>query len=151
VLSDGAPVIQAVALWVAVDHATGQPRALGDDFYRVYGEAVAGRRVSARLELPAPPDGAAGREWPTRATDFDTAGHVNNTVYWAALEDVIAETGTPPPRSGLLEHHRPVLPGDRPVLRTAVTAPSPDGPGHVSAWLAGESGEVRYASGRLSG
>ena len=150
VLSGGTAVIQAVALWVAVDHATGQPCALGDDFYHVYGEAVAGRRVSARLELPGPAAGATARAWPVRATDFDTAGHVNNTVYWAALEDVIAETGAPPPRSALMEHHRPVLPGDRPVLRTAVTPPSPDGPGHTSAWLTDASGEVRYASARVA-
>jgi acyl-ACP thioesterase len=147
---DGAAVIQAVALWVAVDHASGQPCSLGEDFYRFYGEATQGHRVSARLELPAPDRGAAARDWPTRAADFDTAGHVNNTVYWAALEDVIRETRADPPRRALLECHRPVLPADRPVLRTAVVPPSPDGPGHTGAWLTDPGGEIRYASARLT-
>jgi acyl-ACP thioesterase len=157
VLDGGDAVIQAVALWVAVDHATGQPCALGDDFYRFYGEATQGRRSSARLELPGPAEAAptqtTARDWPIRATDFDTAGHVNNTVYWAALEDVINDTGSGPPRHALLEYHRPILPGDRPTLRTATVPPSPDGPGHTDAWLTDEDrtpNESRYASARIT-
>jgi acyl-ACP thioesterase len=150
VISGGAPVIQAVALWVAVDHATGQLCSLGDDFYRLYGEAAQGRRAPARLELPGPDGSAQGRDWPTRAADFDTAGHVNNTVHWAALEDVIRETRTDPPRRALLEYHRPVLAADHPVLRAAAVPPSPDGPGRTDAWLTDAGGETRYASARLS-
>ena len=98
--------------------------------------------------LPAPAGtGAAAKDWPLRAADFDTAGHVNNTVYWAALEDVIGDT---PPRRALLEYHRPVLPADRPVLRTAAVAPSADGPGHTDAWLTDAGNAVRYASARLA-
>jgi hypothetical protein len=94
--------------------ATGRLRPLGDDFDRWYGAAAQGHRASARLELPGPAGSAPARGWPTRAADFDTAGHVNNTVYWAALEDVIQETQADPPRRGLLEYHRPILAGDRP-------------------------------------
>lgn len=157
VLDGGDAVMQAVALWVAVDHATGQPCALGDDFYQFYGEATQGRRSSARLELPGPAEAAptqtTAQDWPIRATDFDTAGHVNNTVYWAALEDVINDTGSGPPRHALLEYHRPILPGDRPTLRTASVPPSPDGPGHTDAWLTDEDrapNESRYASARIT-
>jgi acyl-ACP thioesterase len=150
VSSGGAAVIQAVALWVAVDHATGQPCSLGADFYRFYGEATQGRRASARLELPGPDVDAPARPWPTRAADFDTGGHVNNTVYWAALEDVIQQTLAIPPRRTLLEHHRPILPDDRPALRAAVVPPSPDGPGYTGAWLTDTDGGIRYASARLS-
>ena len=150
VISGGDAVIQAVALWVAVDHATGQPCSLGDDFHRFYGEAAQGHRAPARLELPGPDGNASARDWPTRAADFDTAGHVNNTVYWAALEDVIQETRANPPRRALLEYHRPILPADRPALRTAVVPPSPDGPGHTDAWLTDAGGEIRYASARLT-
>lgn len=150
VISGGGPVIQAVALWVAADRATGQPCSLGDDFYRFYGESAQGHRASARLELPGPDRDAAARDWPTRAVDFDTAAHVNNTVYWAALEDVIREAGADPPRRALLEYHRAILAGDRPVLRAAVVPRSPDGPGRTDAWLTDAGGEIRYASARLT-
>jgi acyl-ACP thioesterase len=150
VISGGGAVIQAVALWVAVDHASGQPCSLGDAFFRFYGEAAQGRRASARLELPGSDGNAPARDWPTRAVDFDTAGHVNNTVYWAALEDVIRETQANAPRRAVLEYHRPILASDRPVLRTAVVPPSPDGPGRTDAWLTDAGGAIRYASARLT-
>ncbi|MGH3170154.1 MAG: acyl-ACP thioesterase domain-containing protein, partial [Trebonia sp.] len=165
----GTPLMQATALWVAVDRETGQPCPLGDDFHRFYGEAAQGRRATARLGIPAPdspppdgtaPDGTArkrkapdrtarkrkAQDWPVRAADFDTAGHMNNTVYWAAVEDVIAGTGWRPGHA-LMEYHRPVLPGSRPELLTETDPPCPDGPGHVRAWLT-ENGN-RFASASL--
>jgi hypothetical protein len=75
---------------------------------------------------------------------------VNNTVYWAALEDVIQEAQADPPRRALLEYHRPILAADRPALRAAVVPPSPDGPGRTDAWLTDAGGEIRYASARLT-
>lgn len=152
------PLMQATALWVAVDRETGQPCPLGDDFHRFYGEAAQGRRASARLEIPGPTSPALdetaldetalneARDWPVRAADFDTAGHMNNTVYWAAVEDVIAGAGWLPGHA-LVEYHRPVLPGSRPELLTETEPPSPDGPGHVRAWLT-ENGN-RFASASL--
>jgi acyl-ACP thioesterase len=150
VISGGGAVIQAVVIWVAVDRATGQLCSLGDDFHRFYGEAAQGHRASARLELPGPDGNAPARDWPTRAADFDTAGHVNNTVYWAALEDVLKGTQASPPRRTMLEYHRPILTADRPILRAAVVRPSPDSPGHTDAWLTDAGGKIRYASARLT-
>lgn len=150
VLSGAGPVMQAVAVWVAVDQVTGQPCPLGEDFRRLYGEAAGEHQVSARLDLPGPGAGAPARAWPTRAADFDTARHVNNTVYWAALEDVIAEAGAGPPGCAVVEYHRPVLPADRPVLRYRVVPSSPGAARRTDAWLTDAGGEIRYASARLS-
>jgi len=72
-------LMQATAVWVAVGR-DGAPAALGPGFHRRYGAAAGGRRVSARLTLPAPGPAAAGRPWPVRASDLDPAGHVNNAV-----------------------------------------------------------------------
>ena len=90
VAGPGGPLIQAVAIWAAVDLISGAPVPLGDEFFRHYGQATQGRKASARLSLPKPDAGTPGRAWPLRATDFDTAGHVNNTIAWAAVEDVLA-------------------------------------------------------------
>ena len=60
--------------------------------FGVYGEATAGRRVSTKLELPDPPAGIPGRPWPLRATDIDLHGHVNNAVYWQAVEHALASS-----------------------------------------------------------
>jgi acyl-ACP thioesterase len=86
-------VMQARAIWVAIGRATGEPVPLGPGFGRIYGESAQGHRVSARLSLPAPSGAGGGRDWPLRASDFDTAGHVNNTIHWAAVEEVLAGDG----------------------------------------------------------
>jgi acyl-ACP thioesterase len=84
--------MQARAIWVAIDRASGEPVPLGPGFHRIYGESAQGHRVSARLSLPAPDGvGGGGRDWPLRASDFDTAGHVNNTIHWIAVEEALAE------------------------------------------------------------
>jgi acyl-ACP thioesterase len=152
-------LIQAVAVWVAADLATGRPCPLGEDFHRIYGEAAQGRSVSARLSLPgpesvlpAPGTAGAGRDWPLRASDFDTAGHVNNTVHWAAVEDVVAGLGWLP-AGAELEYHRPIGPACRPRLLTAPAVPAGGGAGGkagggICAWLL--DGAERLASGRLA-
>src|SRR6202012_2698108 len=114
--------LQPGGMWAAVDLAGGQPVPLGDDFFRWYGEATQGRKVSARLSLPKPESGPEpgppGRSWPLRATDFDIAGHANNAIAWAAVEDVLAAGDWRPARAEL-EYHRPMLPSTEPRLLTA--------------------------------
>jgi acyl-ACP thioesterase len=80
--------IEASSVWVYVDDATARPAPLPSLFLEAYGEASGGRTVSSRLTLPLPA-GEAGerRPWPLRSTDFDVLGHVNNSVYWAIVED----------------------------------------------------------------
>jgi acyl-ACP thioesterase len=92
---DNGGSIEVVALWVHVDTATGRPKRLTQSFFDAYGEAAGGRTVHPRLAHGGPPDGRASKPWQLRFSDFDLLGHVNNAVYWAAVEecfDVIAPT-----------------------------------------------------------
>ncbi len=136
----GDDLIQARAVWVAVARADGRPAPLGEKFYRLYGSAAQGRTVSARLSHPGPPKPYSARIWPLRASDFDTAGHVNNAIHWAAVEDILPGLGWLP-TSAEFEYHRPVLPGSDPQLITGHAA------GQLSAWLL--TGSQRLASARL--
>lgn len=77
----------ARAVWVYVSLETGAPHSLPARFFEVYGEDARANKISARLQHPAPPVDAPRRSWPLRATDFDVFGHVNNAVYWSAIED----------------------------------------------------------------
>jgi acyl-ACP thioesterase len=134
-------LVQARALWVAVTREDGRPCPLGPAFHRIYTPSAGGRQVSARLSLPGPPDARAGTPWPLRATDIDLAGHVNNSVHWAAVEDVLA--GLPDaPVSAELEYHRPILPGQQPALVTS------HADGQAGIWLLDGAG--RLASARLT-
>jgi acyl-ACP thioesterase len=110
-------LVQAKAVWAAVGEPDGRPVPLSAGFMKVYGESAAGRAVSVRLRHPRPDGAAAGRPWPLRATDFDAAGHVNNTVHWAAVEDELAVSGWVPAVAEM-EYHRAITPDCAPLLLT---------------------------------
>lgn len=133
-------LVQARVVWVAISRADGRPCPLGPTFHRLYGPSTDGRQVSARLSHPGPPPGQTGRTWTLRASDIDPAGHVNNTVHWAAVEDVLAGV-TGAPVAAELEYHRPILPGREPRL---VTSRADD-----QAWVWLLDGTQRLASARL--
>jgi acyl-ACP thioesterase len=134
-------LIQARAVWVAITRADGSPCPLGAEFHRLYGPSTSGRRVSARLSHPGPPPAQAGEPWPLRAADFDPAGHVNNSIHWAAAEDVLAGDGRLP-AGAELEYHRAVLPGHQPRLASAHAGDQ------IWLWLL--DGPHRLASARLA-
>ena len=133
-------LVQATAVWAAISLADGRPVPLGPEFHRLYGEAAQGRTASVRLSHPRAPEPADGRPWPVRASDFDPAGHVNNAIHWAAVEDVLAGLDWLP-AGAELEYHREILPGCEPRL---VTSKEPD---QVLVWLL--NGTQRLASARL--
>jgi acyl-ACP thioesterase len=146
----GQPLVQATAVWAAVGRADGRPVPLSPAFLAIYGEAAGGRVVSVRLSHPRPAAALDGngadissppRDWPLRAVDFDTAGHVNNAVHWAVVEDELA-AGGPLPGTAEIEYQRAILPGCRPSVRTSRGA---DG---TMLWLL--EGERVLASARLA-
>jgi acyl-ACP thioesterase len=108
--------VEAVATWVWIDSQTARPKRFPPEFVGQYERSAAGRDASVRLRHPDPPDGCARRAWLFRATDEDVAGHVNNSHYWASVEEELA--GTAPERfDAEIEYREPMLPGEAVVLR----------------------------------
>lgn len=104
---DGA-LVEVAALWVHLDSAGARPQRLPAGFDAVYGAAANGRRVKARLRHPAaPPAAAAPRDWAFRAADLDLARHVNNSAYWAALEEELVRADPAEPFAAEIEHRAP--------------------------------------------
>jgi acyl-ACP thioesterase len=124
-----APALDAVAVWVYVDSA-GRPVRLEHWFFEHYGEAAGGRRVSSRLRLPLPDNGASARPWPLRATDFDLLGHLNNAAYWHAVEDELARLAPQSvPATAELEHRTAIDPDEPVMLRSVLEGD------RLSVWL----------------
>jgi acyl-ACP thioesterase len=138
--------VEAVSLWVHLDPVSWRPVPLSRAEIDAYGDAAAGRRVTARLRHPAPgpdqrhpapgpdqrhpapgpdqrhparpPDEQRGR-WRFREIDCDIAGHINNAVYWQPLEEELLAGEVPEPSSldVEIEFRTPAQPGEMVVLR----------------------------------
>ncbi|MGI9624997.1 MAG: acyl-[acyl-carrier-protein] thioesterase [Acidimicrobiales bacterium] len=102
---------ESVVLWVAVDTKTGAPARLPDSFHDSYGEAHAGRKVSARLQHGSPPSHADPTEWQFREADMDRLGHVNNAAYWTIVEERYRSHERPSAFRAEVEYRDPTVAG----------------------------------------
>lgn len=108
ILGAQAGLIETDSVWIHLDRE-GRPARI-DPSFGVYWEAAGGRRVSGRFELPEPARDAPRRPWPLRKADQDVMAHVNNAVYWSAIEEVLVDTARL--LSATLEFRRAIDYGD---------------------------------------
>ena len=132
VTGDGGGRIEVDSVWI---HLGPDQRPARIEHFDVYAAATGGRSVSTKLVLQDPPPGLGRSPWPLRATDVDVHGHVNNAVYWQAVEHRLA--GSDPdlrlPHRALLDYRDPVDLADQVELVDAR-----EGDGRVVAFLAGD-------------
>ena len=116
---DGQQLARATAVWAAISRADGRPVPPSAEFAAIYGPSAAGRIATARLSHPRPNSisDTPSRHWPLRAVDFDTGGHVNNTVHWQVVEDELATVGWLPSVAEI-EYQRAIMPDCVPRLVT---------------------------------
>jgi acyl-ACP thioesterase len=132
--------VEAAVLWAALDSRSGRLSALPAGFATTWG--VGARRVSARLQLDAPPPEAGGRPWALRSTDLDVLGHVNNACHWEAVEDELARVLPGRiPVAAECEYPLPLDRGDAVRVVSAVAQPRPPAQSNVlHLWLVSERG-----------
>ena len=90
VTGDAGGRIEVDSVWIHLDR-NGVPSRIEE--FGVYAGAADGRRVSTRAALPEPRAPVRRLPWPLRATDIDLHGHVNNAVYWQAVEQLLIGNG----------------------------------------------------------
>ena len=118
VRSDDGGLVEAVALWVHLDPVGARPRPMPEGFEAVYGPSAAGRHVRARLRHRGePPADGQSAPWRFRAADLDLADHVNNAVYWQALEEDLVGDGAREPFDAEIEHRAPADVGEAALVR----------------------------------
>ena len=110
--------IEVDSVWI---HLGPEQRPARIESFGIYAEATGGRPVSTRLELTAPRDDAPRSPWPLRSTDVDLHGHLNNAVYWQAVEDVARSEGVDlaAPLVAELDYRDPIDLADRVELATS--------------------------------
>jgi acyl-ACP thioesterase len=87
---DQGAAIDASTIWVHIDPVAQQARQLPASFLGIYGEAAAGRKVSAKLHHGPVPEGCSLIDWAVRYADYDVMGHVNNAVVAEFAEEQLA-------------------------------------------------------------
>jgi acyl-ACP thioesterase len=107
------PDVETVALWVHLDPETWRPVPFSDVEFELYGAAAAGRKVTARLRHPGPPDDATRSPWTFRTTELDIAQHVNNAAYWQPLEAELLPEPDPDAIDVEIEFRTPCQPGEK--------------------------------------
>lgn len=128
-ISGGSAAVEAVGLWVWLDES-GRPARFPERFVEIYAPSAAGRNAPVRLRHPDPPPKCERLPFAFRATDLDVAGHVNNSHFWAPIEEELA--GAEPERlDAEIEYRDPALPGEHVLLR--------DG---AARWIAAADGGV---------
>lgn len=138
--------VESATLWVHLDAASMRPARMPAEFLDVFGPSAAGRKVGSKAVLAPPPADAfdSGVSWPLRFADFDVLEHVNNAVYWAAVEQELAvRRELRAPFTAVIEHGDAIERGD--AVRWFSRAAS-DG---FEGWLVGEGGRV-FAAARVS-
>lgn len=114
--AEGADV-EAVALWVHLDPQSRHPAPFAEQEISLYGDAAAGRRVTARLHQPGPSANAERSSWTFRTTECDLAEHINNAAYWQPVEDrLLLNCEEPSQLDAEMEFRTPAQPGEKYVL-----------------------------------
>ena len=108
--------VEAVSRWICMEPDGSRPQRLEGEFRDAYAPSAGERDANVRARHPEPPPDAAERPWSFRATDLDIAGHVNNTHYWAPLEEEFLAEGEPKAFDGEVEHRDPAQPGPAALL-----------------------------------
>lgn len=130
------PLVESVALWVHLDPDRRLPSPVTGPELDVYGAAIGGRRVAARLRHPRPQQIDREWHWRFRHTDADIADHVNNAAYWEPLEDELL--GTEPELARIdaeVEFRAPAQPGPVRILAAG-----------ARRWIAASASDDVYAS-----
>jgi acyl-ACP thioesterase len=138
--------VESATLWVHLDRASMRPARMPAEFLAVFAPSAGGRKVGSKAMLAeAPADAfATGSAWPLRFADFDVLEHVNNAVYWAAVEqELAARRELRAPFTAVLEHGEPIERGH--VVRWCARERT-DG---FDGWLVGEGGQ-QFAAVRVS-
>ncbi|OBI39702.1 acyl-[acyl-carrier-protein] thioesterase [Mycobacterium colombiense] len=109
--------IESEGFWINMNRDTMMPSIIGEEFLSRLNSTTDTHRLRWKpiLEPLGERDTAdATFDFPVRATDIDIFNHVNNSVYWAVVEEYLrGQPRRESPFRVVVEHIAPVAPGDK--------------------------------------
>jgi acyl-ACP thioesterase len=137
--SDGGR-IETEGFWINMNKDTATPSLISEPLFERFATTTDDVRLKWRPWLPGPADSAAVVPFALRQTDIDLFKHVNNTVYWHGVHEVLAQYPDVVSSTyrAVVEYRKPIQPGESVSIHSAVVD------GDVRLWFVVD-GDVRAA------
>jgi acyl-ACP thioesterase len=114
--------IETEGFWINMNKETQTPSRISDDFFDTFATTTDNHRLKWRPWLDIHVDADTVTPFPLRVTDIDHFKHVNNTVYWHAIHQILAAAPQfeQAPYRAVLEYRQPIQPQEEIELHSAV-------------------------------
>lgn len=112
--------IETQGFWICMNKDTLTPSRLTDACVERFGSTTDNKRLKWRPWVTEPVQAGDNAPFPLRRTDIDVFEHVNNTIYWHGVHEILAafpELEDNPYRA-VLEYRRPIKYGETLTLRS---------------------------------
>jgi acyl-ACP thioesterase len=106
--------IETEGFWLCVNKDTLTPSRLSDECIARFGSTTDDHRLKWRPWLTEPIDNSTETPFPLRRTDIDPFEHVNNTIYWHGVHEILGQVPAlqKTPYRAVLEYRRPIRFGE---------------------------------------
>lgn len=121
--SDGGR-IETEGFWLCVNKDTLTPSRLTDDCIARFGSTTDNHRLKWRPWLTEPVRDATVTPFPLRRTDIDPLEHVNNTIYWHGVHEILGQVPEleRAPYRAVLEYRSPIKHGETVTIHSERSA-----------------------------
>lgn len=110
--------IETEGFWICVNKDTLTPSRLTDDCIARFGSTTENHRLKWRPWLTGPNIDGTETPFPLRRTDIDPFEHVNNTIYWHGVHEILCQIPTlTAPYRAVLEYRSPIKSGEPLTIR----------------------------------
>ncbi len=137
--SDGG-LIETEGFWINMNEETATPSLISEGLFERFATTTDDLRLKWRPWLPGPATSESVTPFALRHTDIDLFKHVNNTVYWHGVHEILAQYPdvVSAPYRAVVEYRKPIQPGEPVFIHSAM------GDGEVRLWFVVRD-EVRAA------
>ncbi|OBJ52401.1 acyl-[acyl-carrier-protein] thioesterase [Mycobacterium sp. 1423905.2] len=106
--------VETEGFWLCVNKDTLTPSRLSEDCLTRFGSTTENHRLKWRPWLPGSPLDGTETPFPLRRTDIDPFEHVNNTIYWHGVHEILAQVPhlRDSPYRAVLEYRSPIKFGE---------------------------------------
>ncbi|MCZ8377806.1 acyl-[acyl-carrier-protein] thioesterase [Mycobacterium sp. CPCC 205372] len=114
-------LVETEGFWINMNKDTQTPSLIDGDLFTRFASTTDETRLKWRPWLPGPAEPEASIPFALRHTDIDHFRHVNNTVYWHGVHEVMArypDIATAPYRA-VVEYRKPIQRTDDVVIHFA--------------------------------